>query len=44
MQDAPANGWDLWFYEDENGKKIVIDELREMLRSNNPLPSRERAG
>jgi hypothetical protein len=33
MQDAPANGWDLWFYEDENGKKIVIDELREMLRS-----------
>jgi site-specific DNA-methyltransferase (adenine-specific) len=34
MENAPANGWDLWFYEDENGKKIVIDELREKLRSN----------
>ena len=34
MGDAPANGWDLWFYKDENGKKIVIDELRERLRSN----------
>jgi DNA modification methylase len=33
MQDAPANGWDLWLYEDENGKKIVIDELRGRLRS-----------
>jgi modification methylase len=32
--NAPANGWDLWLYEDENGKKIVIDELRERLRSN----------
>jgi modification methylase len=34
MGDVPANGWDLWFYKDENGKKIVIDELREKLRSN----------
>ena len=34
MGDAPANGWDLWFYKDESGKKIVIDELRERLRSN----------
>jgi site-specific DNA-methyltransferase (adenine-specific) len=33
MENAPANGWDLWFYEDKNGKKIVIDELRERLRS-----------
>jgi RAMA domain-containing protein/DNA methylase len=32
--DAPANGWDLWFYEDENGQKIAINELRERLRSN----------
>ena len=44
MQNAPANGWDLWFYEAEHGKKIVIDELREKLRASNPLPSRERAG
>lgn len=34
MNEAPANGWDLWFYEDENGKKKVINELREKLRSN----------
>jgi modification methylase len=33
MEGAPANGWDLWFYENENGKKIRIDELRETLRS-----------
>jgi modification methylase len=44
MQNAPANGWDLWFYEDEHGNKVVIDELREKLRSSNPLPIRERAG
>jgi modification methylase len=34
MDNAPANGWDLWFYEDESGKKIGINELRERLRSN----------
>jgi site-specific DNA-methyltransferase (adenine-specific) len=32
MENAPANGWDLWFYRDERGKKKVIDELRERLR------------
>lgn len=32
MKDAPANGWDLWFFEDEEGNKIVIDELREKIR------------
>lgn len=34
MNNAPANGWDLWFYENEHGNKIVIDELREKIRSN----------
>ena len=34
MNNAPANGWNLWFYKDESGKKIMIDELREKLRSN----------
>jgi modification methylase len=34
MNGAPANGWDLWSYRDDSGKKIVIDELREKLRSN----------
>jgi modification methylase len=28
MNGAPVNGWDVWFYKDENGNKIVIDELR----------------
>jgi DNA modification methylase len=44
MGDVPANGWDLWFYKDESGKKIVIDELREKLREHTPLPKREREG
>ena len=33
MNGAPANGWDLWFYKDESGKKIPIDTLREKFRS-----------
>jgi modification methylase len=32
MKNAPANGWDLWFYEDANGEKKLIDELREKIR------------
>lgn len=33
MNEAPANGWDLWFYQDENGSKKAIDDLRARLRS-----------
>ncbi len=33
MDGAPANGWDVWFYKDESGKKIVIDELRRKITS-----------
>jgi modification methylase len=33
MQNAPANGWDVWFYKDKSGIKKVINELRENLRS-----------
>jgi modification methylase len=33
MNGAPANGWDLWFYKDDNGKKISINTLREKFRS-----------
>jgi site-specific DNA-methyltransferase (adenine-specific) len=44
MGDAPTNGWEVWFYKDESGKKIVIDELREKLRQHTPLPLREREG
>lgn len=32
MNGAPANGWDLWFYKDDSGKKIPIDSLREKFR------------
>ena len=28
MNGAPVNGWDVWFYKDAKGNKIVIDELR----------------
>ena len=33
MNGAPVNGWDMWLYKDESGKKIVIDELREKIRA-----------
>ena len=33
MEDAPVNGWDVWFYKDENGKAKAINELREQLYS-----------
>ena len=33
MGNVPANGWDLWFYQDESGKKIPINELRKRLGS-----------
>jgi modification methylase len=34
MDNAPANGWDLWLYKDDRGEKIAINQLREILRSN----------
>lgn len=33
LDDAPANGWDVWYFKDERGKKIVINELREKIRA-----------
>jgi len=33
MENAPANGWDVWFYKDKNGKAKAINELREQLYS-----------
>jgi modification methylase len=32
VKNAPANGWDLWFYKDERGQKHSIDRLREKIR------------
>jgi aerobic-type carbon monoxide dehydrogenase small subunit (CoxS/CutS family) len=28
LSGAPVNGWDVWFFKDERGRKIVIDELQ----------------
>jgi modification methylase len=44
MENAPANGWDVWFYKDEDGTRKVINELRERLRAQTPLADRERQG
>lgn len=30
LNGAPVNGWDVWFFKDEKGNKIVIDELRSL--------------
>jgi modification methylase len=32
MNGSPCNGWQHWFYEDANGRLMVIDELRERYR------------
>jgi len=32
MDGAPVNGWDMWFYKDKSGKKISIDNYRQLLR------------
>ncbi len=32
LTKAPANGWDFWLYEDENGERKAIDELRKRIR------------
>jgi modification methylase len=30
---APANGWDCWFYEDANGRRVLINSLRQQIRT-----------
>ena len=32
MNGAPVNGWDVWFYKDENGVRHSIDDLRKQYR------------
>jgi hypothetical protein len=33
IQDAPCNGWDHWYYVDqETGDRQAIDKLRQMVR------------
>ncbi|HTX92584.1 MAG TPA: site-specific DNA-methyltransferase [Anaerolineales bacterium] len=33
LLDGPTNGWDCWSYEDENGVRVPIDHLREIIRT-----------
>lgn len=33
MNGVPVNGWEMWFYKDETGNKIVINTLRENIRA-----------
>ncbi len=30
---APANGWECWLYENANGERVCIDELRQQIRN-----------
>jgi modification methylase len=32
MGGAPVNGWDVWYYKDENGTRQVLDKLRDKYR------------
>jgi len=34
MNDAPVNGWDVWFYKDENGARQPLNNLRSKFREN----------
>ncbi len=33
IQGGPCNGWEHWYYEDEGGALVVIDRLREQIRT-----------
>jgi len=32
LANAPCNGWEMWLYEDQNGQKTTIDDLRTLIR------------
>jgi len=41
IQNAPCNGWEHWYYLDpETGERIVIDKLREKVREENLVESK----
>ena len=42
LNGAPVNGWDVWFYKDEKGNRIVINELRTKFRANPRIPFSQR--
>ena len=38
---SPCNGWDHWYYEDQNGELHPLDRLRRILRGRLELPREE---
>ena len=32
LSNSACNGWEMWFYEDKNGKRASIDEFRNFIR------------
>jgi modification methylase len=41
IQNAPCNGWVHWYYKDEKGNFILIDELRDKFRAESANPNQE---
>jgi len=37
MKGSPCNGWQHWYYKDENGELMVIDELRKAYRKEHKM-------
>ena len=33
IQNAPCNGWEHWYFEDESGQRLPIDHLRKKIRN-----------
>jgi len=44
LDGVPANGWDLWLYEDHDGEKLAIDKLRQSLRNSYAVPPDNKYG
>lgn len=36
LAGIPCNGWEMWLVEDQDGKRMVIDELRKLVRQDRP--------
>lgn len=41
---APCNGWDNWYYEDEQGERHTIDRLRQVMQAQLQQQGRETEG
>lgn len=34
VHGMPVNGWNAWYYKNENGEMLILDELRQKVRAN----------